>query len=413
MTLRNTFVIIASILLVAAHAQWLPYNSGLQTVRSITTQNGDIYAMSFPSGVHKSTNDGLNWNPVMNGLPTPGQGNYVRSVGSNATHLFAGTEAGIYRSANGGTSWEIANGSLTSSNLVFANKFFHFGNTTFAVFTGNLANGGGIYRTVNNGNTWLLGHSGMSANMVVYHLTYDNYNIYAATNLGTYVSPGTLGTTWNLLDSNSNYAYDTFSIQKAGNRLVKISSFGYRYSDNEGGSWTTATGSGIPANITKGELIAYNGNLYAITGQSGVNSCLISTNNGVSYTPYTDGLTALSQFGLEKFHASGTNLFIGTIQDLYRIVGTTVGLEDGAETTYPAPYPTLFDDGFQLDLSAQDGNSTLVLLDALGREVLRRENLPATPVRIERGTLVAGRYLCMLVNPKAGTRMALGTVIAQ
>src|SRR5690606_31520957 len=134
---------------------------------------------------------------------------------------------------------------------------------------------------------------------------------------------------------------------------------------------------------------------------------------GSSYADFNTGLTALSIFGHENFHASPTNLFIGTISDLYRIAGSTVDVTEAAANSLPAPFPTLFEDGFQLDLSSSGGNGTLIMLDAVGREVRRQDDLPAAPVRIERGSLVAGRYLCFLIDPVQGTRTPLGTVIAQ
>ena len=407
MTLRTLLLSFTAFSIHLLPAQWQPLNSDLQSVRSITTQDGAIYAMSFPSGVHKSTDDGATWTLVMNGMPPATTGNFTRSVGSNPTHLFAGTEAGIYRSANGGNTWTAANGTLPASSTVFANKFFHFGNTTFAVFNGNLQSGGGIYRTVDNGNTWLIGHSGMSANMVVYHLTFDGFTIFAATNLGVYVS-NNLGQQWTVMNAGS--AFDTFAVQKVADRIIVISSFGYRYTTNGGQTWTNATGT-FPGNITRGELVAYNGNLYAITGDSQL-GCLVSTNNGNSFSAFNTGLTPLSLFGLEKFHASQTSLFMGSLQDLYRLPGSTVGVE-GVAATLPAPYPTLFDNGFHVDLSDRTGPSTLILLDAAGREVRRHGNLPAGTSFIERGALAVGRYTCLLLDEREGTRHPLGSVIAQ
>ncbi|MFN9325675.1 MAG: hypothetical protein ACK6A5_09835, partial [Flavobacteriales bacterium] len=74
MTAVRPFSTLAAFLITAltVQAQWQPYNastSGVQAVRSITTQGGAIYLASFPLGVYKSTNDGASWATVNAGLP--------------------------------------------------------------------------------------------------------------------------------------------------------------------------------------------------------------------------------------------------------------------------------------------------------------------------------------------------------
>ena len=138
------------------------------------------------AGIYKSTDDGDTWNPCNTGLPDQGEGAiFAQSVGrGSGTFLYAGTEQGIYRSDNEGASWTNINGSLTASSSVYANKWFYFNGTLFAVFTGSIQQGGGIARSTNNGNTWLVGHSGMGSNMTVYHIAQDNGTLIAATNTG-------------------------------------------------------------------------------------------------------------------------------------------------------------------------------------------------------------------------------------
>lgn len=408
--MRTKALLFAAFTASLATAQWNPYNTGLQSIRSITTLDNAIYVAAYPTGVHKSTNEGLSWTPVNTGLPVASGNIFVQSVGRNATHLFAGTQNGIYRSSDAGSTWTLANslsggGSMTASGTVFANKFFTFGNTTYAVFQGLISAGGGIYTTTNNGTNWLTGHSGMSANMRVYHITQDGQDIYAGTNIGIYRS--TAGANWVPVGSGVNF--DIFAIQKVGNRIHIIGSNGYQYSDNGGMNWSNATG-GV-ATPTKGELIAYNGNLYALTGTS--SGCLRSTNNGVSYSAFNTGLAPVDVVSNEEFHASPTTLYMGALTDLYSIPGSTVDLADAEASVPPLPYPTAFEDGFTIDLSGQPANSTVLLIDASGREVRRINGLPSAPVRIERGTLVAGRYLCQLIDPTSGLQRSLGQVIAQ
>lgn len=404
MLLRTLPVLVASLLFGTSGAQWQGYSTGLQ-VNSITTFGGNIYVASPSYGVSRSTTDGASWALANNGLPVVSGAVLVEGIGSNSTHLFAGTQSGIYRSANGGDSWSAANGSLTASNNVHARKFFHFGNTTFAVFKGAISAGGGVYRTTDNGSNWLIGHSGMSSNMVVYHLAYDGWVMYAATSTGLYRSYD-LGQQW-LQVPGVNYA--VYSVQLTSGRIHMISINGYRYSTNDGANWTNSSGAPM-SGISGGELISYNGNLYASTGMS--QGVLITMNNGVSYSNFNSGLDAVNQATAGQFHASPTRLYLGTLFDLWSIPGSTVGVVE-SELELPKPYPSVFVDGFQVDLGTRAAGAMLLLIDDAGREVLRASNLPASLVRVDRGDLAAGRYSCVLVEPSTGSRSALGAVIAQ
>jgi len=65
-----------------------------------------IYAGSFGSGVFKSTDGGLNWSSVNNGLTNL----YVSSMAinpQNPSTIYAGTYRGqVYKTNDGGNSWE-------------------------------------------------------------------------------------------------------------------------------------------------------------------------------------------------------------------------------------------------------------------------------------------------------------------
>lgn len=89
-----------------------------------------------------------------------------------------------------------------------------------------------------------------------------------------------------------------------------------------------------------------------------------------------------------------------------------MGMTERAEEL-PTPYPSIFTDGFQVDLGEHAPGATLILIDEVGREVLRETNLPASIIRVDRGSLAAGRYTCVLIEPGSGMRSTLGAVVAQ
>ncbi len=405
MSKRTLPAILLSCLALSSTAQWQPLGSGLQSVRSVTTDGNAIYAVTFPSGIKKSTDDGANWAPANSGITETSGNTFVQSVGKNGSYLFAGTQSGIYRSNNGGSSWTNVNGTLTASNLVYAHKFFHFNNVLFAVFTGTIANGGGIHRTGNSGDQWLIGHSGMGSNQTVYDLAYDGTTMYAATNTGLYSSVNT-GQAWTAV-AGANFAI--YAVKKVGNRLIIISSFGFRYSDNGGSTWSESTGD--VNNPTKGELISFDDQVIGITGTN--TGCIVSTNNGVSYTDFNAGLAPVDAVSQEEFHSASGRLYMGAALGLYKIDGSNVGVAAVEGHVLPLPYPSPFTDAFHLDTDERFADGTFVLIDATGREVAAQRSNGTGRLRMERNGLPAGTYHFLFMDARNGERRPLSPVIAQ
>ena len=382
------------------HAQWTPLTTGVTSFRSITADGGALYAATYPAGVRKSINGGATWNQVNTGLPQSGANFYVESVGYNGNYVFAGTQSGIYRTNDGGASWTVANGTLTASNTIYANKFFVFGGVTMAVFSGDIAGGGGIWRTGNSGLTWTIGHSGMGSNARVYHMAEQGAFLYAASNVGLYISNDN-GLSWQL---STVMNYSCYAIASINNTLVATTTFGYQYSTNNGGSWTNGTGA--PANPTSGELIPFDGKVYAIAGSSG---SLVSANNGATWATADAGLSQTDSVSLSEFFVNGSILYVGALFNVYSRTGSGTGLVQEAAAADAIIRPTLFSEGFVVE-GMVGGGGTLELVDLHGRIVLA-QTVNGNSARVERGALAAGTYAVML--RKANDHTFIGRVVAQ
>lgn len=394
---------------VALIANWTPYDLGTTGNRSMTTHNGALYVATFNVGIQKSVNNGADWTLANTGLPLSGGQIKVQSVGSNGSVLFCGTESGIYRSTDNGASWALANGTLTASATIYANKFYTYGGVTFAVFSGMISqSSGGIFRTTNNGDTWLAGFSGLSANMTIYNLDEVNGVLYASTSTALMKSTD-LGQSWTQAGA-TNYA--VYAVQGVGNRLVALTTFGARYSLNGGETWTNSTNYPVANPPAGSELLAYDSKYYAIT-KSGSFGCHRSLDGGVTWEAYNTGLSPQNTFAQEEFHASGSTLFIICALDVYSTPGSTVGIPGSLNTTLPVPFPTVFTTGFTIDLTGYGPGSTVILLDAAGREAKRYANRPSGPVPFDRDGLSPGVYHCILVEGEEGAMHRLGQVIAQ
>lgn len=402
--MRPTLTLSLSFLLVSQlTAQWSPLSTGMLSNRSLCEFQGDLYCATYPNGVKKSVGGTGPFAAVNTGLPIVGGNCFAQSVGTDGTHLYAGTESGIYRSADGGDSWTIANGTLTASPTVFANKFFSFDGQIMAVFAGSIGQGGGIWRSGNSGDTWLIGHSGMGSNVVVNHLTKVGSTLWASTSVGLYTS----------IDNAQNWTpvasvnYATYSLASLNNTLVIASTYGMRYCTDGGTVWTDATGD--PSAPTKGELVAFDGQLFTLLPSPA--GCLRSTNNGATWSDYNTGFSVVDASAQEEFLVAGNIMYCTALFDIYSLEATGAAVVGLPALSGVRAYPTVFTDGFRLHNNTVDGD--LLLIDAAGRTV-RALRLPKGHDQwVDRGDLPSGAYQAIIYDRLSGTRLKVGTLIAR
>lgn len=149
------------------------------TVHSFTTQAGTIFAAT-DKGVFRLENK--NWESCNNGLLHL----FTWALIQKDSFLFAGTENGIYRSADNGASWSAVNNGLGFATVY---AFACNGKELLA------ATYGGIYYSWNNGDKWVNSNKWTNrANgfeqyyTIVYSLSVADKGIYAATDRGVYFS---------------------------------------------------------------------------------------------------------------------------------------------------------------------------------------------------------------------------------
>ncbi len=210
----------------------------------------------------------------------------IAATASPAGHVFVGTwgDAGIYRSTDGGITWQPANTGLTSPYVygLAISPNYAVDRTVYAAtaMTGvfKSVDGGASWNAVNNG-LGSLQMSSVSVNPVDPQLilagTYDR-GIYRSTNGGASWSHVPLGNdvVWTIVTSQANPA-----IVYAG------TDGGVFRSDNRGQSWTYVGGLGRTYSLALDPLSAQV--VFAGTSGSGV---LITTNGGLYWRPLDEGL---------------------------------------------------------------------------------------------------------------------------
>jgi photosystem II stability/assembly factor-like uncharacterized protein len=185
--------------------------------------------------LYKSTDGGSVFAPITN---LPG-GAYCHSVAvhqTNSNYVYAGTNAGIYRSTDAGAAWTLA-----------SSASYNYSMTTTPADANLLYSGGSgvIYRSTDAGATWTSVSAGLNGSYF-YGLTAARSNasiVYAANNTDFYRSTNT-GANWAIAHNGLNTAPVTvLSVAPSAPGTIYVDNNGetmYR-SGNGGAGWTPLT----------------------------------------------------------------------------------------------------------------------------------------------------------------------------
>jgi photosystem II stability/assembly factor-like uncharacterized protein len=170
-------------------------------VNDFTFINNEIYAATWTRGIIKSIDGGMTWS-VLSGMPQT----TVHCIEAIDSVLLAGTEHGIFKSVDHGTSWTYAMSGISDSIGYCLNKL---GTSMF------LGSRNTVYKTDDYGLNWIDVSFWMTGFFPgVYGLTNDGINIYAQTNNDGIKKSSDNGNNWTsyntgLLDSNVRSIYAT------------------------------------------------------------------------------------------------------------------------------------------------------------------------------------------------------------
>jgi photosystem II stability/assembly factor-like uncharacterized protein len=364
-------------------ATWIDMSTGLGKggIQALLYDGTTLFAgtPADAAGIYRSTNGGQSWDPAAAGLPIASE---IRSMISFGAYVFAGTEGdGIYRSSDHGDTWS----KTDVNNALLANALV----LTFCVKDNNLFAGAinGIYKSTNGGATFERTLDGFPPNIGVtaYSLTASGGNVVAAVNVsfspsdglaGIFYSPDD-GSTWHqgtlpieptavtaVASDGSSLAYagvfgqsssvkglykstdagvtwtqrqalnvDIERLAANGSNVLAGDLFGAYYSTDFGESWTF---SDPPGNCPFGCGIF----TYTIRGSSifagDAAGMFLSTNSGATWIPINQGFPQCPLPDVEASCADNTYLFAG-------IFGEAVWrklLETGTPTPTPSPSAT-------------------------------------------------------------------------
>ena len=243
----------------------------------IDPSNQDImYSVGLDFGVYKTTDGGTTWNTANTGL-TFAQVQAIDISKNNPNVLYVGTaggnaNSGVYKSTDGGGNWTKVNTGINESNISIQALAIDptNPNTVYAaVFDGVLNSINGLFKTTDGGANWFPSVNGMAAQRNFLSLTFDP------------------------VDNNVVYAGTSFFVVTADTGIGP--SIVYKTS-NGGGSWFN-TSNGIPQtpgdrnpvrviNVSDANSNYLLAGLFMNTANGGV---YISTDAGASWTRKFNG----------------------------------------------------------------------------------------------------------------------------
>jgi photosystem II stability/assembly factor-like uncharacterized protein len=242
----------------------------------------------------------------------------IQALLYDGSALFAGTPAdavGIYRSTNGGQSWEPAAAGLPVASLIR-------GQIAFGAYVFAGTEGDGIYRSSDHGNTWTKTDvdNSLLAHQLVFAFCAKDNALYAGAGNGIYKSTDggtTFQRTLNGFPQNINVTAYSLTVS-SGNLLAAVNiSFspsesleGIFYSPDDGSNWHQAN---LPLQPTFVSAVASDGTSRAYAGVFGqsfsVTGLYQSTDAGITWVSRTDVL----QVDIERLAVKGSNVLASTL----------------------------------------------------------------------------------------------------
>lgn len=248
------------------NAQWLQTNGPEGgKIGSIVADSNAIYT-GTNSGIYKSTNAGSTWVNITSGINFTYSNESITAITTTKNYVFAGTSnSGIFYSSNQGLTWNTP-GVLNSSEI----RALSANGDTLIAATPNY-----LFLSTDLGSNWIDITNGLVASNITSALLIGS-SIFVATDGGGLFFSSNFGSTWSSINAGLT-SLTIYSIHANGANIYACSDNGVFSSNNNGTSWSLiSTGlSGYFNGVT------FSGSKIVICGSSGV---FISSNNGTSWT---------------------------------------------------------------------------------------------------------------------------------
>ncbi len=263
-------------------------------IQSIYSIDNEIYVGIYRFGLFKSTNEGITWMQINNGIINKD----ILSVNGSDSLILSSAFSGVNITFNKGTSWNNLSQGLNNSSI-----------TTLLSVDNNLfagTYGAGIFRSNDNGNSWTkLNHPNLyvgdllSAHNRIYTIISEYYGgpypakVYWSLNLGE---------NW----SSSTFVESFRCLTASGENLLVGSGYGLYRSTNYGQTWTNIV-NGIPNHIVVTSIASKDSIILFTNGGGGIYR---SSDYGLSW----NFITISGLYSAHKIKFAGDRFYVGSSQ---------------------------------------------------------------------------------------------------
>lgn len=285
--------------------------SGIK-VNSIASSTGSpgLVIAGTEEGIYKSTDNGTTWTPSSIGLDV-GVSNYIQSVVINPIspdEMYAATSHQIFKSTDGGLSWFIASTIREVVTLAIDPT------KPATIYAGAF---GGIYKSIDSGATWSALPS-QPEDYLTFKLSLDNSGIlYAAT--GDFTTGGVFkstdnGSSWTRLTTGPTSALAVNAVNPG--HLYAGSLYGeIIVSRNAGATWVNGTGALTGAPVFPLAIDPANPS-YIFAGTTA--GTLVSLDNGITWSRFDTGIANIYIRSLHFIGHGPGSLLAGTDNGIWR-----------------------------------------------------------------------------------------------